>query len=112
MTLDALEVQAKSDAQSLRKVCEKIFTKYLKPTPNRPNCYFQAGQTQVMIESRQWKLAYSPLEKVTYDLSDESAIVLEIPSEGIHLVPWNVVLRVSVNQGGHLQEEPKPASRW
>lgn len=32
----------------------------------------------VMIESRQWKLAYSPLEKVTFDVSDEHALLLEV----------------------------------
>ena len=100
MTLDTLTTQ---QLQSVRSVCERVFTKYLRPTPGRPNCYFQAGRTQVMIESRQWKLAYSPLEKVVYDLSDESAMVLEVPGDnGVHVVPWHMVLRISVNDGGHL----------
>jgi len=121
MTFETLEVQEeevqeeeKAEASSLRNVCERVFRTHLKPSPNRPNCYFQTGQTQVMIESRQWKLAYSPLEKATFDLSDECAMVIEVPGDkGVHMVPWHMVLRVSVNQGGHLHEEPKlGGSRW
>jgi hypothetical protein len=85
----------------MRSVCEKLFTKYLKPSSGRPNCYVQAGQTQVMIESRQWKLAYSPLEKVVYDLSDEHALLLDVPGDrGTHLVPWHMILRITVHEGG------------
>lgn len=87
----------------MRSVCEKLFMKYLKPNPARPNTYFQAGQTMVMIESRQWKLAYSPLEKATFDLSDENAILIEVPGDhGVHLVPWHMVLRITVSEGSRL----------
>jgi hypothetical protein len=85
----------------MRSICEKLFTKLLKPAPGRPNCFIQTGQTMVMIESRQWKLAYSPLEKVIFDLGDENAILLEVPGDhGVHLVPWHMVLRVTVHEGG------------
>lgn len=86
----------------MRSVCEAMFKKYLKPCPGRPSAYFQAGRTMVMLESRQWKLAYSHLEKVTYDLSDNQAIVLEVPGDhGVHLIPWNVLLRITVSEGEH-----------
>ncbi len=86
----------------MRAVCEELFKKYLKPCPGRPNAYFQAGRTMVMIESRQWKLAYSQLEKVTFDVSDEDAILLEVPGDqGVHLVPWHMILRITISEGGH-----------
>jgi hypothetical protein len=87
----------------MRSLCEKLFTRYLKPVQGRPNCYHQIGETQVMIESRQWKLAYSPREKVVFDLSDESGLVLEVPGDrGAHLVAWPVIIRVTVHEGvGH-----------
>lgn len=86
----------------MRSVCEKLFVRFLKPSPGRPNVYFQTGRTQVMLESRQWKLAYSPLEKVMFDLSDEHAILVEVPGEGgVHLVPWHMILRITVSDGGH-----------
>ena len=87
----------------MRAVCEGLFKKYLRSCPGRPNAYFQTGQTMVMIESRQWKLAYSHLEKVTFDVSDEDAILLEVPGDrGVHLVPWHMILRITVSEGGHL----------
>jgi len=86
----------------MRSVCEKLFNKYLRPNPVRPGTYIQTGQTMVMVESRQWKLAYSPLEKVTFDISDENAIVIEVPGDhGAHLVPWHMILRITVSEGGH-----------
>lgn len=85
----------------MRSVCEKLFMQRLRPCPGKPNTYVQAGQTMVMIESRQWKLAYSPLEKVTFDLSDEHALLLEVPGDhGVHLVPWNMILRITVHESG------------
>jgi hypothetical protein len=85
----------------MRSVCEKLFMRLLKPCPGRPNVYFQTGQTMVMLESRQWKLAYSPLEKAKFDLSDESAILVEVPGDhGVHLVPWHMILRITVSEGG------------
>jgi hypothetical protein len=88
---------------SMRSVCERLFMRFLKTNPGRPNVYFQTGQTMVMLESRQWKLAYSPLEKVMFDLSDESALLVEVPGEhGVHLVPWHMILRITVNEGGRL----------
>ncbi len=86
----------------MRSVCEKLFTKYLKPSPGRAGAYFQGGQTMVMVESRQWKLAYSPLEKAVFDVSDESALWIEVPGDhGVHLVPWHMILRITVSEGGH-----------
>jgi hypothetical protein len=94
--------QSISLGESMRSVCEKLFAKHLKANPMRPNTYIQTGQTMVMIESRQWKLAYSPLEKVTFDISDENAILIEVPGDhGVHLVPWHMILRITVTEGGH-----------
>ena len=85
----------------MRSVCETLFKRYLKPAPGKPNHYVQAGQTMVMLESRQWKLAYSPLEKVTFDLNDEHAMLLEVPGDhGVHLVPWHAIVRITVSEGG------------
>ena len=87
----------------MRSVCEKLFQKLLRVVPTRPSAYFQTGHTMVMIESRQWKLAYSPLEKAVFDVSDEHALLIEVPGErGVHLVPWHMVLRITVSEGGHL----------
>jgi len=87
----------------MRAITEKLFKKYLKPNPARPGAYYQAGQTMVMIESRQWKLAYSIHEKVTFDVTDEAALLIEVPGDhGVHLVPWHMVLRITVSEGSHL----------
>jgi hypothetical protein len=84
----------------MRSVCEKLFMQRLRACPGKPNTYMQSGQTMVMVESRQWKLAYSALEKVTFDLSDESALVLEVPGDrGVHIVPWHMILRVTIHEG-------------
>ena len=84
----------------MRSVCEKLFKKHLKSNPMRPGAFNQAGQTMVIVESRQWKLAYSPLEKATFDVSDEHALLIEVPGDrGAHLVPWNMVLRISISEG-------------
>jgi hypothetical protein len=84
----------------MRSVCEKLFTRFLKANPARQHVYFQTGETMVIVESRQWKLAYSPLERASFDLSDESAILIEIPGEhGVHLVPWHMILRITVTEG-------------
>lgn len=83
----------------MRSVCEKLFVRFLKQNPGRPNVYFQAGHTQVMLESRQWKLAYSPLEKAMFDLSDEHAILIEVPGDrGVHLIPWHMIVRITVSE--------------
>ncbi len=85
----------------MRSACEQLFQKYLKPYPERPNCFIQAGQTQVMVESRQWKLAYSPLEQVVYDIGSEHGMILEVPGDrGAHVINWNMVLRITVHEGG------------
>jgi len=85
----------------MRSVCEKLFLKRLKANPTLPNTYTQAGRTMVMVESRQWKLAYSPLERATFDLSDEYALLIDVPGDhGVHLVPWHMILRVTVSEGG------------
>jgi hypothetical protein len=87
----------------MRSVCEKVFKKSLREVPTRPGTFFQAGQTMVMIESRQWKLAYSPLEKVIFDATDEHALLLEVPGEhGTHIIPWHMVLRITITEGAHL----------
>jgi hypothetical protein len=85
----------------MQAACKKLFQQYLQKDPTRENVYFQTGDTMVLVETRQWKLAYSPLEKAKFDLTDESAIVIEVPGErGAHLVPWNMVLRITVNNAG------------
>ena len=82
----------------MQTVCKKLFQQYLQKDPTRENVYFQTGNTMVLVETRQWKLAYSPLEKAKFDLNDESAIMIEVPGErGAHLVPWRMVLRITVN---------------
>lgn len=87
----------------MQTVCKKVFQQYLQKDPARENVYFQTGDTMVLVETRQWKLAYSSLEKAKFDVNDESAMVIEVPGErGAHVVPWHMVLRITVNQGaGH-----------
>jgi hypothetical protein len=87
----------------MRSVCEKVFKKYLKPNPVRPGAYFQVGQTMVLVESRQWKLAYSVHEKATFDLTEEDALLIEVPGDrGVHIVPWHMILRITVSEGSSL----------
>jgi hypothetical protein len=84
----------------MHNVCQKLFDKYLKKDPSRENVYFQTGNIMVIVETRQWKLAYSQLEKAKFDVSDPHAILIDVPGEhGTHLVPWNMVLRITVNEG-------------
>ena len=86
----------------MRSICEKVFQRYLKPDITREHVYFQTGDTMVLVESRQWKLAYSALERARFDVNDEHALIIEVPGEhGVHLVPWHMVLRITVNEGGH-----------
>jgi len=86
----------------MRSVCQKMFQKLLKTDPVRENVYYQTGNTMVIVETRQWKLAYSPLEKTKFDVNDEHAMIIEVPGEhGAHLVPWNMVLRITVNEAAH-----------
>ena len=85
----------------MHSVCKNLFQQYLQKDPSRDNVYYQTGNTMVIVETRQWKLAYSPLEKAKFDVSHGDAIVIEVPGEhGAHLVPWRMVLRITVNQGG------------
>ena len=87
----------------MRALCEKLFQQKLKVVPTRPQVYFQTGQTMLMIESRQWKLAYSPLEKATFDVSDDQALWIDVPSErGVHLIPWHMILRITITEGTSL----------
>jgi hypothetical protein len=87
---------------NMRSVCEKLFQRLLKKDPSQANVYYQTGNTQVIVETRQWKLAYSPLEKTKFDISDENAMIIDVPGEhGAHLVPWHMVLRITVNEGIH-----------
>ena len=84
----------------MQNVCKKLFNQYLQKDPTRENVYYQTGDTMVIVETRQWKLAYSPLEKAKFDVNDDDAIIIEVPGEyGAHLVPWNMVLRITVNRG-------------
>jgi len=86
----------------MRSVCQKLFEQYLKNDPLRENVYFQTGNIMVLVETRQWKLAYSTLEKARFDLNDEHAMIIEVPGEhGAHLIPWHMVLRITVNEGIH-----------
>ena len=86
----------------MRSVCENLFLRMLQPDPSRENVYFQTGKTQVIVETRQWKLAYSPLEKAKFDVSDEYAMIIEVPGEhGAHLVPYHMLLRITVNESMH-----------
>src|SRR5580692_11434536 len=72
---------------NMRSVCEKLFQRLLKKDPSQANVYYQTGNTQVIVETRQWKLAYSPLEKTKFDISDENAMIIDVPGEhGAHLV--------------------------
>jgi len=83
----------------MRTVCQKMFQKLLKPDPTREAVYYQTGTTMVIVETRQWKLSYSPLEKAKFDVNDENAMIIEVPGEhGAHLVPWHMVLRITVNE--------------
>ena len=86
----------------MRSVCENLFHRLLKPEPSREHVFYQSGKTQVIVETRQWKLAYSPLEKAKFDVSDEHAMIIEVPGEhGMHLVPYHMLLRITVNEGVH-----------
>ena len=86
----------------MRSVCETMFKRLLKPSPGKPNCYIQSGQTMVMVESDKWKLAYSQLERVTFDISDEHALIMDVPGDhGVHLVPWHVIVRITITDGAH-----------
>ena len=85
----------------MRAICTKLFQQYLQKDSTRQDVYYQTGNTMVLVETRQWKLAYSPLEKAKFDISDDNAIVIEVPGEhGAHLVPWHMLLRITINQGG------------
>ena len=85
----------------MRATCEKLFQRYLKKFEARPGVYVQAGRTMVIVETRQWKLSYSPMEKAKFDVSDEGGLFIEVTGEenGVHLIPWNMVLRITVNEG-------------
>ncbi len=73
----------------MRATCEKLFQRYLKKFEARPGVYVQAGRTMVIVETRQWKLAYSPIEKAKFDVSDEGGLFIEVTGEenGVHLIP-------------------------
>jgi hypothetical protein len=86
----------------MRSVCERMFQRLLQKDQTRENVYYQTGRTAVIVETRQWKLAYSPLEKAKFDVSDEHAMIIEVPGEhGAHLVPYHMLLRITVNEGAH-----------
>jgi hypothetical protein len=85
----------------MRSSCEKLFQRYLKRFEGRAGVFTQAGQVMVIVETRQWKLSYSPMERAKFDVSDEGALFIEVSGEenGVHLIPWNMVLRITVNEG-------------
>lgn len=88
----------------MRSTCEKLFQRYLKRFEGRPGVYVQTGRVMVIVETRQWKLSYSPMEKAKFDVSDEGGLFIEVTGEenGVHLIPWNMVLRITVNEGEKL----------
>ncbi len=88
----------------MRSSCEKVFQRYLKRFDGRAGVYVQAGRTMVIIETRQWKLSYSPMERAKFDVSDEGALFIEVSGEenGVHMIPWNMLLRITVNEGDKL----------
>jgi hypothetical protein len=93
---------------SLRASCEKVFMRYLKRFEGRPGVFVQTGRVMVIVESRQWKLSYSPMEKAKFDLSDEGALFIEVQGEenGVHMIPWNMLLRITVNEGETAEPAP------
>ena len=58
----------------------------------------------VIVETRQWKMSYSPTERARFDLSDDGALFIEVSDEenGVHMIPWNILLRITVNEGEKL----------
>lgn len=88
----------------MRSAAEKMMKSYLRPVPGRQQVYFQEGRTMVIVESRQWKLSYSRHERVAFDVSDEDALFIELNGEekGKHCVPWQRILRLTINEGPDL----------
>lgn len=86
---------------SIRGACDKLFTRYLKRLDGRPGVWVQQGRTMVVVETRQWKNSYSPMERARFDLTDEAALMIEVSGEenGVHLIPWHMILRITVNEG-------------
>lgn len=103
---------------AIRAACEKLFTRYLKKMEGRAGVFVQSGSTMVVVETRQWKLSYSPMERVKFDLSDEGALFVEVPGDdnGVHLIPWTMLLRITVNEGpgagGGAPQQPPPGLRF
>lgn len=78
----------------------------------RAGVFVQTGRTMVVVESRQWKLSYSPMEKVKFDLTDEGSLLIEVPGDdnGVHLIPWTMILRITVNEGSGAAADTSPAA--
>lgn len=55
---------------AIRAACEKLFSRYLKKFEGRAGVFVQCGRTRVVVESRQWQLSYSPMERVKFDPTD------------------------------------------
>ena len=88
----------------MRASCEKLFQRYLKKFDGRQSVYVQPGRIMVIVETRQWKMSYSPIERARFDLSDDGALFIEVSGEenGVHMIPWNMLLRITVNEGEKL----------
>lgn len=84
----------------MRASAEKLFEKYLQKVDGRKLVYTPKGQVTVIVETRQWKLSFAALERALLDVNDEGALFVEAKAEnGIHMIPWNQVLRVTVHEG-------------
>lgn len=102
---------------AIRNACEKLFARYLKKMEGRAGVFMQSGRTMVVVETRQWKLSYSPMERVKFDLTDEAVLFVEVPGDdnGVHMIPWNMLLRITVSEGqgeGGGGNQPPPGLRF
>ena len=86
---------------AMQAACEKLFKRYLKLVPGRDRVFAAQGRVMVIVETRQWKLSYSSLEGVSFDISDPGGLFIEMSKEdkGQHLIPWGQLLRITVNEG-------------
>lgn len=84
----------------MRSSAEKLFDKYLQPVAGRKLVYTPKGQLTVIVETRQWKLSFATMERALFDVNDEGSLFIEAQAEnGVHMIPWSQVLRVTVHQG-------------
>jgi hypothetical protein len=89
-----------ADGRGMRNSAEKLFERYLQKVDGRKLVYTPKGQTTLIVETRQWKLSFAAMEKALFDINDEGALFVEAKAEnGVHMIPWNQVLRVTVHEG-------------